>query len=134
MSCDYSVWHTPAPLSSEEAVKLFIQLCEGNISGVSAHPGIEAFYAELTGLHPEIDDVPEDQADDTDLCPWSLAFDRSEGYISMSCVWSKAEYVGELIERLAAKHGLTFYDPQSERVVNPDEGRAASGKRWWKLW
>jgi hypothetical protein len=132
MSCDYSVWHTSARLSAVEAGKLHVSLCEGDTSGVLPHPGIDAFYKELTARHPEIDDVPEDQVDNTDLCPWSVAFDRSEGHIIMCCVWSKADYVGQLVSGLAAKHGLAFYDPQSEKVVYP--GAPLESKPWWKLW
>jgi len=134
LSCDYAVWHTSTPLSSAEAGKLHGRLCEGDTSGVTPHPGIGAFHAELTALHPEIDDVPEDQVDDTDLCPWSIAFDRSEGHIIMSCVWSKAEPVGQLVARLAAKHGLAFYDPQSERVVCPGPTPESKARPWWRPW
>jgi hypothetical protein len=132
MSCDYSVWHTTTRLNSAEAGELYARLCEGDISSVTDHPGIEAFYQELTTMHPEIDDIPDDEIDNTDHCPWSVAFDRSNGHIIMCCVWSKAEYVGNLVPRLAAKHGLTFYDPQSETVIDPKV--ATLTKRWWKFW
>ena len=132
MSCDYSVWHTTSRLSAAEAGRLHLHLCEGDTSGVTPHPGIEAFYKELTAQHPEIDDIPEDQVDNTDLCPWSVAFDRSDGHIIMCCRWPKADYVGDLVSRLAARHGLAFYDPQSERVVYP--GERHTSKPWWKFW
>ena len=132
MSCDYSVWNTPKRLSPEEAGALYARLCEGDTSGVVEHPGIASFYAELTKQHPEIDDVPEEQVDNADLCPWSIAFDRSEGHIIMCCVWSKADYVGLLASRLAAKHGLAFFDPQSGKVAYP--GLEQETKPWWKLW
>jgi hypothetical protein len=132
MSCDYGVWNTAERLSPKEAGALYSRLCEGDASGVVGHPGVAAFYAELTELHPEIDDVPEEQVDDTDLCPWSIAFDRSEGHIIMCCVWSKADEVGLLVSRLAAKHGLAFFDPQSGTLVYPDIERER--KPWWKLW
>jgi hypothetical protein len=38
----------------------------------------------------------------------------------MSCVWSKATYVGGLVRDLARKHGLAVYDPQSDKVIYPD--------------
>ena len=69
---------------------------------------------------------------DTNLCPWSVAFDRSDGHIIMCCVWSKADYVGELVKDMAAKHGLAFYDPQSDRLMYAGEN--ATPKPWWKLW
>jgi hypothetical protein len=132
MSCDYAVWHTASRLSNDTSASLYARLCERDTSGVIAHAGIESFYNELTEQHPELDDIPEDQLDDSDLCPWSVAFDRSPGHIIMCCVWPKAEYVGDLVARLASKHGLTFYDPQSGRVVYPAD--APSSKPWWKFW
>jgi hypothetical protein len=96
-------------------------------------PAIQAFYDELTAQHPEIDDIPEDQLEDKDLCPWSIAFDKSDGHIIMCCIWPKADYVGELVARLAAKHGLAFYDPQSERVVYPG-AESLPPNPWWKFW
>jgi hypothetical protein len=136
MSCDYAVWHTTSRLTSAEAGQLYLQLCDGDASGVTPHPGIAAFYAELTARHPEIDDVPEDRVGDVELCPWSIAFDRSDGYIIMCCVWPKADYVGQLVSALAAKHGLVFYDPQSDRVIYPGQspGAESGRKSWWKLW
>lgn len=133
MSCDYSVWNTAVRLSDKEAGALHIRLCDGDTSGVVPHPGIAAFYAELTAQHPEIDVIPGDEIGDFDLCPWSIAFDRSDGHIIMCCVWPKADYVGTLVSQLAKKHGIAFYDPQSERIVYPDGAKNAA-KPWWRLW
>lgn len=133
MSCDHAVWFPHKRLSDAEAGALYVALCDGDTSGVRGHPAIEAFYAELVAKHPEIDEIAEDQVGDHDLCPWSIAFDRSEGHILMCCVWSKADYVSELLKSLAAKHGLALYDPQSERIHYPGEAAAAS-RPWWKLW
>ena len=133
MSCDYAVWSAEPRLSNAQAGALYVRLCEGKPASQSliTNSAVALFYAELTAQHPEIDDVPEKQLEDTDLCPWSCAFDRTESHVIMNCVWSKADYVGNLVASLAAKHGLAFYDPQSERVKYPGaEGR----KPWWKLW
>jgi hypothetical protein len=131
MSCDYGVWYPNRHLSNTEAGALYAELCEGRTSGVAAHSAVGAFYSELTSMHPEIDDVPEDKVDDHDFSPWSIAFERSNAHILMSCVWSKADYVGALLRRLARKHGLALYDPQKERVIYPDKPARAP---WWKFW
>jgi hypothetical protein len=119
MSCDHAVWFPYERLSNKEASQLYVGLCEGSVEIPQAHPAIEAFYKELVARHPEIDTVPDEQIDDLDLCPWSVAFDRSPGHIIMCCVWSKADYVSKLLTSLAQKHGLALYDPQSERVMYP---------------
>jgi hypothetical protein len=120
MSCDYAAWHTPLRLTNGAATRLYAALCDGDRSGVAPSPGIAAFYAKITALHPEIDTVPEDRLDDLDYCPWSCAFDRSDGHLVMSCAWSRAEYVDELVHRLAKKYELACYDPQTGKIAYPD--------------
>ncbi len=121
MSWDVAVWHTERELTDEEAAELYVALCDEDTSGVTPSPRVDAFYAELTALHPELDDIPEERIDDHDFCPWSVAHDRSPGHVAMSCVWSKADYVLDLVLRLAKKHELAVYDPQSEMVIYPDD-------------
>jgi len=121
MSCDLGVWYPDKRLTHEEAGARYSRLCDGQVEGeVLDHPSVAAFYAELTGQHPEIDDISEDRIDDTEYCPWSVAMDRSDGHVIMACVWSRAEYVGQLVRHLARKHGLAIFDPQQGRVSYPD--------------
>ena len=135
MSCDHAVWFPSRRLSDEAAGELYVRLCEGDASGLVANPAVDAFYEELTQLHPQIDDVAEERLDDKDHCPWSIAFDRSPAHLVMCCVWSKADYVSGLLRALARKHGLALYDPQSERVWYPDDAaEAPATKPWWKVW
>jgi len=101
MSFDLAVWHTQNRLSDAEASALYVDLCDSRVDGVTPHPSVDVFYAELTAKHPEIDTVPDDRIDDHDYCPWSCALDRSPGHLIMSCVWSKAEYVESLVHELA---------------------------------
>jgi hypothetical protein len=120
MSCDYAVWHTQERLSSTEALGLYHALCDGHTSGVLPDAAIDAFYAELTSLHPELNDVPEERIDDHDLCPWSNQIDRSPGHLILCCVWPKAEYVQGLVLSLARKHKLAIFDPQTAEIYYPD--------------
>jgi hypothetical protein len=130
MSCDFGVWFPHSRLSDREAVELYHRLCESDISGVQPHPAVDAFYAEVTAKHPEIDTVPEDRIDDHDYCPWSCALDRSPAHVIMTCVWPKADYVTRLVHELARKHGLAVFDPQSERITYPHD----SPRPWWRFW
>ena len=134
MSCDFGILSVNDRLTNEEASELYGALCDGDISGVMPSEAIEAFYSELTAKHPEIDDVPEDEINNTDLCPWSIAFDRSPGHLIISCVWPKADYVYELIAELARKHELALFSPQAELIVYPDGSEGSGNKPWWKLW
>ncbi len=135
MSCDFSVWFPDQRLSNEEAGDLYGKLCEGDTRGVSPHPAVDAFYAELTALHPEIDTIPEERIDDHEYCPRSCALDRSAGHVNMACVWSQAGQVERLVKGLARKHGLAVFDPQSGIISYPDDPPPREPKRpWWKLW
>ena len=57
MSCDFGVWFPHARLSNREAGALYVRLCNGDTSGIQPHPAVDAFYSELTAMHPEIDTV-----------------------------------------------------------------------------
>jgi len=119
MSCDFAVWYPSHRLTNEQAGELYHQLCDGITKGVVAHPAVDAFYNEITAKHPEIDDITDEEIGEFDLCPWSVAFDRSQGHLIMCCVWSKADYVGRLVKEMARKHGLAVFDPQMEEIIYP---------------
>lgn len=125
MSCDLAVWYPQKRIGNEEATELYVRLCDGDTRGVVPHPAIDAFYAELTTRHPEIDTIPEEKIDDHDYCPWSCTLDYSPSHVIMCCVWPKATYVYKLVQGLARKHGLALYDPQSEEVIYPDGSTGA---------
>lgn len=61
MICDHAVWFSHQRLSNKQAGALYIALCEGNTSGVQAHPAVDAFYSELVAKHPQIDEITDDQ-------------------------------------------------------------------------
>jgi len=113
MGWNCAVWRSNSVKNKEDAEKLYEKLCEGDTSLIGPTQRIQEFYEELTAKHPEVDDVGEDESDNLDLCPWSFAFDKSEGHIIMSCAFSKAEYINVLIQELAKKYEVSFYEPQN---------------------
>jgi hypothetical protein len=120
MSFDLGVWYPQKRIGNKEAGELYVRLCDSDTTGVIPHPAVDAFYAELTAKHPEIDTIPKERIGDYDYCPWSCKLDYSPGHVIMACVWSKATYVHQLAQELGRKHGLALYDPQSDRVTYPD--------------
>ena len=132
MSCDFAVWNTQTRLTNAEARRLYLALCDGDSSGVSPSPAIDAFYSEITSLHPERRYVPDAELANWDLCPWSVDMDRSPGHLIMCCVWPKAGYVGSLLRRLAKKHNLALFDPQAEQIFYPDEPVRPLLVRFWQ--
>lgn len=130
MSFDLGVWYPSKNFTNKEAGQIYEKLCNGIVNDVMPNEAIDRFYVDLTSMHPEIDDVPEEDIDNTDLCPWSIAFDRSPGHLIICSVWSKADYVEDLILKLAEKHSLAVYNPQTSQYILP----TIQGKPWWKLW
>ena len=117
MGWNCAVWHSNSVKNKKDAEELYEKLCEGDTSLIGPTQRIQEFYEELTSKHPEVDDVGEDEIDNLDLCPWSFAFDKSEGHIIMSCEFSKVEYINVLIQELAKKYEVSFYDPQNITFV-----------------
>jgi hypothetical protein len=119
MSYDLAVWYPGHRLSDKEALEQYFDLCDQKVDGLRPHSSVDAFYLELSAIHPEIDDVPEDKLDDVTFSPWSIAHDRSDRHIIMCCVWSQADHVHELVLELAKKHGLAVFDPQLTKIHYP---------------
>lgn len=142
MSYDLGVWYPHERRGDAEAGRLYIGICEGTIESPRPHATVDAFYEELTAMHPEIDDVSDDRIDDHDYCPWSCTLDRSPGHVITSCVWSKARYVDSLVHQLARKHGLAVFDPQTGIFTDPDSDpptrssptSESGGRPWWRFW
>lgn len=140
MSYDFAVWHTIFRLTNEDAQDLYLRLSRGVTGGVTPHPSVGEFYAELTATHPELNDVPRERRDDIDYCPWSVPISRSPGHLIVSYVWSKEEYVRGLIRTLARKYGLPVFDSRSGIISYqdarkaPQESSSASRGQWWKDW
>jgi hypothetical protein len=134
MSFDLGVWYPDKRIGNKEAGELYARLCDGDTGGVIPRPSVDAFYAELTAKHPEIDKVPKEKINDHDYSPWSCNLDRSPGHVIMSCVWSKATDVHKLVEDLVRKHGLALYDPQSDLITYPDGSTGTPRTSHGALW
>ncbi|MBN1411090.1 MAG: hypothetical protein JW969_09610 [Spirochaetales bacterium] len=111
MSCDFFIFN-PSKLDGNKLPEQF----DSNIP-LDENSMLYDFYVELTGMHPEINDVPESKLDDTDYCPWSAEIGKDADCLSISCVWSKAEYVHDLLLNLVKKHKVTMFDPQTGDMI-----------------
>lgn len=134
MSCDYGVWYSDTPLTQDQAAKIYFALCEQWPFLQGESQAVRAFYDELTKRWPELDTVPDEKIGDKDYCPWSCAISHSGMAVVTACVWSMASKVGSFVEELAKKHKLVFFDPQSERVVLPEQLKAMRGRKgeWFR--
>jgi hypothetical protein len=110
VSYDLYVLAAPVELSADD-VSAFLDADELDNSS-RTNRAIEAFHAELTQFHPEVDDIPIDKIDDLDYCPWSCAMGRGPRSLVLNCVFSQAANVQRLVYELAAKHKLSVFNPQ----------------------
>ena len=133
MSIDLGVWDSSKSLTNSEAGEIYAKLCKEwpHLEGNSAN--VAAFYNELIEKWPEIDTIPEEKIGDFDFCPWSCALNHSGMAIVMSCVWSKANEVGEFVGHLAQKHHLLLFDPQANRAVLPKHLSLKTLSLWQRL-
>jgi hypothetical protein len=121
MSYDLAVWYPDRRLSEDEALARYHALCNKDLGDLTPHPSIGRFYLELYKIHPEVDDVPDEKRDDFDFSPWSIEHDFSDRHMILSCVWSQADHVHDLVIDLAKKHGLAVFDPQLTKIHYPTD-------------
>jgi hypothetical protein len=130
MSVDLAVWHGDTVLSVKEASAVYLRLCKQKWIPTERHPSVDAFYGELCGRYPEIDTLPEDEADE---CPWSCAHDRS-GLHVIICM-NYGEHLGEAAQfviDLAATHRLICFDPQGPNLYLPPNLKPKRSRfRFW---
>jgi hypothetical protein len=103
MSCDVAIWHSKTRLTDAEADDIYSALTDGDTANVEAHPGIGAFLDELRGRYPDIDALAE-------VYP-------SDAHVLLCMPWSKAVELMDFAERLAKKHALVCFDPQSSVIL-----------------
>ena len=130
MSFDVALWYRAKPMGRAEALSFYKSLCEGDTSDIEPNPAVATFVREVTAKYPQIDDVPEEQLDE---CPWNIAFDQSEGHVIICIAWSRCDEIVPWVTGLAAKHGLTYFDPQSGEVYLPRH-MLRPRHRWWQFW
>lgn len=118
MSYDLAVWYPHRSFSNREAGKAYSTISKSSPL-LMPHQSVTDFYLELTKLHPEIDDISEDNIDDLELCPWSARHDATDKYVVMHFVFSQAEAISKVISKLAEKHALALYDPQQNKIYYP---------------
>ena len=103
MSCDVAIWHSKTRLTDAEADHIYSALTDGDTADVEAHPGIGAFLDELRGRYPDIDTLAE-------VYP-------SDAHVLLCMPWSRVVELMDFAERLAKKHALVCFDPQSSIIL-----------------
>lgn len=90
-----AVFNSDKVSSAIGAQVLYERLCEGDESLVGYIEIIDEFYNEL---------MKKTKAVKCNKC---------RGYIIISTEFENAEFINEVVMKLAKKHGLSFYEPQN---------------------
>jgi len=116
MSFDLAFWHEARPITSEQAVQVYWQLCDADYSVVKPHEAVALFLHDLTQRYPPIDDLSEEEVDES---PWSCAWDVSPGSVIVCMTWPSGRALAQFFIQMAHRHNLVCYDPQRAQVYLP---------------
>ena len=118
MSFDLIFWYECEPSTLEQATQIYDQLTEEDIGIVERNPVLGDFYQEVLSRY---EDLTEENADGS---PWTSPVYSNEECVFTNIVWSRHKEVGPALIAIAARHGLTSYDPQ-DRIIYYPSGRSA---------
>lgn len=126
MSFDLYVFDGDVP-DDEETIGEWME--DDSRWGAPLTPRLAEFVADLERRYPGLDD-------DSDNAPWA-SWPLAQAMVDGRCcgfniAWSRAEAMSTEMRALAAKHGLTLYDPQQGVVVRPASNPPPAKRRWWK--
>ncbi len=117
MSYDLYVWHEPLPISADDARAKLQRWVDGDSDVFAPHPAVPVFLDALLDRFPPLESLSDDDIDM--LGVWSVTPDRSDSIAALSCVWSRADEVDQVVRELAAAQGLVCYEP-GYHVLNPN--------------
>ncbi|HEX6477524.1 MAG TPA: hypothetical protein VF043_01670 [Ktedonobacteraceae bacterium] len=116
MSFDLGFWYEDQPITAEQALQVYGQLCESNDTVVKPHPNIALFLQAVSQHYPPISDYPEEKLEE---CPWSVQWDVTSGSVIFCMTWPAGRNLASLFIQLAHEHDLVCYNPQGSEVYLP---------------
>lgn len=118
VSFDLAFWHAPGRVPWADAPAVYDALLEESCGAVPEHPAAVAFAEAVVGT---FGDLTEDLDDDAiEAVPWTSPVCCTPGGVLVAIGWRRAPDVAPVLLALAAEHGLTTFDPQTESVHAPD--------------
>ncbi|MEU7854459.1 hypothetical protein [Nonomuraea sp. NPDC049141] len=119
MSFDLAFWCQRSIPTPEEAAQVYDQLTDGLAGIVEESSAIDDFCQAVISVFPNLTE------DNVNESPWA-----SPLYVTSECVmaaisWSRSSETSSVLLDLAARYGLTAYDPQ-EQVVYGITGEASN--------
>ena len=116
MSYDLFVFSGPRPADEGDFGLRLVRFNDGDEAAFDASTRLLAFHDDLLRRFPALEDLPEDKVDDG---VWAMTPERSDRLIQVSASWPEAERMAKEVPKLAKRHGLFIFDPQSGHIVRP---------------
>ncbi|MCZ0867258.1 hypothetical protein O0V09_18835 [Dasania sp. GY-19] len=133
MSHDLGFFSVKQGATTSEIRSLYQHSCNGDEISWPRSTAFDSFVASLEKEYPCLDSLSDDEVDDS---PWSCGFDKGDGHIIVSMVFSKAAETGNYIWGLLEQNELIVYDPQADKAylgkIELQESQAT--KKWWQFW
>jgi hypothetical protein len=133
MSHDLGFFSVKQGATTAEVRAAYISSCEGVDPSWPSSSALKSFISALEGQYPCIDTLSDDEVDNS---PWSCGFDKGDGHIIVSMVFSRASEVGNFIWGLLERHELIVFDPQTDKAYLGDNELPENqkAKKWWQFW
>jgi hypothetical protein len=113
MSYDLGFFSIKQGTTTAQVRAAYLSSREGTALSWPSSKALKSFIFVLENKYPRIDTLTDDEVDDS---PWSCCFDKGEGHIIVSIVYSRASEVGDFIWGLLEQYQLIVFDPQADKA------------------
>jgi hypothetical protein len=118
VSYDIAVWEGDRPANDKAALVAYNEMWARYENGDEPASGrILNFIAELTARYPDLDDLPNDEVDDSPWASGSLREDVIGPFVYFTLVPSKVDEMVPFIVEAARRHELVCFDPQQAKLL-----------------
>ncbi len=133
MSHDLGFFSIKQGATTSEVRAAYLSSCEGETTLWPQSTALKSFITALENEYPCIDTLSDDEVDNS---PWSCGFDKGEGHIIVSMVFSRASEVGNFVWGLLDQHEIIVFDPQADKAYlgNKELPESHETKKWWQFW
>jgi hypothetical protein len=115
---DIAVWEGERPASDEAALEKYNEMwARYEDTDEAASPSVLSYIGELTAKYPDLDDLPDDEVDDSPWADSPLQGNVMGPFFYFALVPSKADETVPFIAETARRHELVCFDPQQERLL-----------------
>jgi hypothetical protein len=126
MSFDMLFWYEHEPSTPEQAAQIYDKLTDGELGIVERNPALGDFYHEVMATYGDMSENMTEE--DATVTPWTAGVYHNAECVITPISWWRCKEVGPALIAMAARHGVTTYNPQDRMIYYPS-GQSAQGVR-----